>query len=307
MNLRLLSLAVFVAAVLVTGCNSKPDEKSDVRTDSGPVTNYVVRGVLKSVAADKKSVVIHHEAVPGMDMPEMTMPFTVRPPDAMPDIPPGSSIEFRLNVTAKDGWIDQIRPVTNAPPSSAESSTNSPQDFYLAPAVPVLNVGEVVPSYRFTNQLGMPIQLSDFAGKVLVIDFIFTRCTYPEFCPALSRKFAALQKQLSSGPAPLTNVHLLSISFDPKFDQPAQLKGYGRTYSQNPALWTLATGSLDQIDRLTGHFELYFSRNADPAGQNHNLRTVVLDGNRKLVQLFKGKDWTLDDLEASVRKAAAQP
>ena len=43
-----------------------------------------------------------------------------------------------------------------------------------------------VKNMSFTNQLGKKVSLDDLHGKVLVIDFFFTRC--PSICPALAQK-----------------------------------------------------------------------------------------------------------------------
>ena len=48
-----------------------------------------------------------------------------------------------------------------------------------------------VKNISFTNQLGQKVMLDDLHGKVIVIDFFFTRC--PSICPGLARNMKRLQ------------------------------------------------------------------------------------------------------------------
>ena len=73
------------------------------------------------------------------------------------------------------------------------------------------------------NQSGARFTLADLRGKWLLVDFIYTRC--PTFCTALGGDFARLERQLAD-PIARRKVQLLSISFDPTQDTPAQLAAY---------------------------------------------------------------------------------
>ena len=48
-----------------------------------------------------------------------------------------------------------------------------------------------VKNIPFTNQLGQQVSLYDIKGKVIVLDFFFTRC--PTFCPRMARSMKKLQ------------------------------------------------------------------------------------------------------------------
>ena len=77
--------------------------------------------------------------------------------------------------------------------------------------------------YKFTNQLGQAVSLSQFDGQALAITFFFTRCPIPEFCPRLSKNFQDVSQKLATRPGGPTNWHLLSVSFDTEFDTPPVL------------------------------------------------------------------------------------
>ena len=71
-------------------------------------------------------------------------------------------------------------------------------------------------------------QFKDFLGKVVVINFIFTRCQAMEMCPASTMRMSLLQdKARETG---LDGLHFLSITFDPEYDSPGILKQYAKSY-----------------------------------------------------------------------------
>ena len=115
---------------------------------------------------------------------------------------------------------------------------------------------------------------------------------------------SAVQESLKGRPE-FKNWHLLTISFDPAYDTPEKLAEYGRIHKQDPAWWTMATGSWDQVDRITGAFGLYFSRGVAPQDQNHKLRTVVVNPAGKVHRIFMGNEWTPEELARSMIEAAA--
>ncbi len=306
--------AIAAALLLIAGCKPEPERPGHGPADaavSGAITNYAVRGIVKSLKPAEKEVVIRHEEIPGY-MIAMTMPFNVRDANELQGIHPGDAVEFRMRVTEKDAWIDQLRVVasthaTPTPTPVAASPTNPPPAFRVLPSVPELKVGDVVPDYAFTNQLGEPFKLSRFRGDALAVTFIFTRCPYPLFCPRMSDNFSTTQKLLMNRAGGPTNWHLISLSFDPEYDTPETMKAYGGRWGANPAHWTLATGSFDQIEPMATSSGLYFGRGVGIAEQNHNLRTLVIGPQGRLEQILIGNQWTAEELADALAKAAANP
>lgn len=297
-------LSAVVALLAATGCKPASDSPAtpSAANSSSPageaITNYTVRGVVQALRPDGKTVVVKHEEIPGYMM-AMTMPLEARPTNELTGVMVGDQIEFRMRVTEKDGWIDQLRIL-----GTTKIAPTNESPILVLPNVPELKPGDLLPNYTFTNELGRVIHLADYQGKALAITFIFTRCPFPTFCPRMTDNFAGAMKKLKEDPAAPKNWHLLSLSFDPKFDTPETLQGYGLRFDYDEKVWSLATGSMDQIERLTGHFGLYFARESTIANQNHNLRTVVIDPQRRVKQVFVGNEWTVDELVAAIREAA---
>src|SRR5438552_18257593 len=71
---------------------------------------FQVNGVVKEVLPERKRVKIEHEKIPNY-MEAMTMIFDVKDAKELNGIEPGDKVSFRMIVTDKDGWIDQIKKI----------------------------------------------------------------------------------------------------------------------------------------------------------------------------------------------------
>jgi protein SCO1/2 len=99
-----------------------------------------------------------------------------------------------------------------------------------------------VKNLNLTNQLGQHVSLNDLKGKVIVIDFFFTRC--PTICPQLAVAMKRLQRSFPNNDS---IVQFVSISVDPKHDSVGQLRKWAEKFDVNPDSWWLLTGDRDSI------------------------------------------------------------
>lgn len=99
-----------------------------------------------------------------------------------------------------------------------------------------------VRNMEFTNQLGKKVTFDDLKGKVIVLDFFFTRC--PTICPQLA---IAMKRLQNSFPHNDSIVQFVSITVDPKHDSVQQLRNFAEKYDVNPDSWWLLTGDRDSI------------------------------------------------------------
>ena len=79
---------------------------------------------------------------------------------------------------------------------------------------------------------------SNGAGKVWLVDFVYTRCQ--TVCSSLGSIYQQLQADIEARGLQ-GKVGLLSISFDPSNDDVAALAGYAARMRMNPAVWQIAT------------------------------------------------------------------
>ena len=100
-----------------------------------------------------------------------------------------------------------------------------------------------VKNMSFTNQLGKTVTLDDLNGKILVIDFFFTRC--PTICPAMAKAMKRLQNSFVNSNDSI--VQFISVSVDTEHDSVPQLRKFANRYTSNHDSWWFVTGNKKDI------------------------------------------------------------
>src|SRR5438552_149734 len=139
---RLFLLLVLPAMVLLPSCGGSPQTTPQAEKAGTNQQIFQVKGVVMEVKPREKTVQIRHEEVPGY-MPAMTMPFEVKNTNELAGLEPGDAVSFRMIVTAKDGWIDQIQKLT--PLKTNSLPTTGP--LRLVRDVEPLKPGDLLPEY----------------------------------------------------------------------------------------------------------------------------------------------------------------
>ena len=85
--------------------------------------------------------------------------------------------------------------------------------------------------------------MSSYRGTYTLLTFIYTRCPLPDYCPRMNAHFAAVQRGLKADPRLGGRVRLLSMSFDPEFDTPAQAGREGEGDGSRPRPLALRDGA----------------------------------------------------------------
>ena len=295
MRLKFLSLGVLLA---VAGCGQKPESPppQSPAVPASAVKTYDVRGVIQQISPDLHKATIKHEQIPGY-MAAMTMDFTVKNTNELAGLAPNDEVTFKLAVTENDDWIEGLQFVAH----HITEVTDHTFTFHVP--TPELKPGDVLPDYEFTGEDGKPFQFSDFRGSAVAFTFFFTSCPLPEFCPRMNKNFAEARDLIRQQTNAPTNWELLSVSFDPDFDKPEVLAGFGNFYRNNDTnRWRFAVASTNTLAGLAPKVDLHFWREAGSI--SHNLRTVVLDLDGKIFCQFDGNDWTPEELAAAIIKAA---
>ncbi len=99
-----------------------------------------------------------------------------------------------------------------------------------------------VSNMHFINQFGDTVSFADLKGKIIVLDFFFTRC--PTICPKLARAMKRLQNSFTKNDS---IVQFVSITVDPHHDSVPQLRKWAEKFNVNPDSWWLLTGNRDSI------------------------------------------------------------
>ncbi|MFZ4769027.1 MAG: SCO family protein [Ferruginibacter sp.] len=138
----------------------------------------------------------------------------------------------------------------------------------------------------FTNQMGKKVSLDDLKGKVLVINFFFTRC--PSICPGLTRNMKKIQNSFLKNPE---IVQFISISVDPEHDSVANLRKFADRFEVNHDSWWFVTGNKKEL------YDFAFNEvkasiadvNVDTAFV-HTENFFLLDSNRVVRGWYNGFD-----------------
>jgi protein SCO1 len=275
-----LLLFAAVAATTVLAATAIHWQKQTSPVPAAGERRFEVRGQIRELDIDSKTIRIAHEEIPGY-MAAMTMPFQVKDTSVLHGLKVGDDVGFLLVVTDDDSWIRRIIRVESTGLGQNESAE-------ITKNLARLQTGECVPDFSLVDQNGCAVRLKDYRGKAVLLTFIYTRCPLPNFCPLMSKNFASLQERLHKEfPG---KFHLLSVSIDPEFDKPEVLKNYSSRWSTNEETWTFSAGTRGEIEAVGGLFGLV--QESANGLINHDLRTALIGPDGRLVHLWKSNMWT---------------
>ncbi len=141
----------------------------------------------------------------------------------------------------------------------------------------------------FVNQLGKTVTLDSLHGKIIVIDFFFTRC--PSICPGLAMSMKRLQQSFNNGNDSI--VQFISISVDPEHDSVPQLRKFANKYTSNHDTWWFVTGDKKEIYDFGLHELKASVADADVDSVFiHTENFFLLDKNRIVRGWYNGFDST---------------
>jgi len=295
MHFRVLLAALGLAMVGVVGCHRAPAAKSATQ-------HYPVRGVVVSVDAKSGEIDLNAESIPGF-MEAMTMSYKLADPTVASEVHAGDRITATLLCENDAAGPINMR-LTDIVVTGQAKPDYVPKVQYHVPTP-----GDVVPDFALLNQSGKTIRLGQFKGKVLVMTFVYTRCPLADYCPRMSRNFAAIDKDLSGDKKLYAQTHLLSVSFDPTYDTPKVLKSYGEAYTgrytqETFSHWDFAAPQAAEMQKMEEFFDLGVTPGENGTLQ-HSLSTLVIGKDGRVTAFYPTKDWTVAEVEEQIRKAAA--
>ena len=257
---------------------------------------YPLQGQVIAKDAASNEITVNHGDIPGF-MEAMTMPYRVKDPAILREVQPGDKIAAEVVVGSdrSDYWLADVR-ITDESGRSQVKPPTAPQ---------MLMPGERVPDFALVNQDGRKIHFSDFAGKAVLVTFIYTRCPMPNFCPRLSSQFAHIHNELKKNPKDYGKTHLLTISFDPKYDTPAVLRKYGLAYLDGDesgfSHWDFASTNPTDLSRLAKAFGLEYEEQDNQISHTMSIALIAPDGT---VAKFWSTNWTWTELMENLQHAA---
>jgi protein SCO1/2 len=227
-----------------------------------------------AVDPEARTMLVSHRAIAHY-MPAMLMPFRAENAAELAPLHPGARILFDLSVTKAQAVARNIR-------------FSGAADAEIPAAKEKLAIGAALPDFQLTGQNGRTVRAADLRGKVVAIDFIYTRCPLPDVCPRLSANFAMLQRQFHDRAG--QDLALISVTVDPDFDTSTVLADYARRWGAGPG-WLFLTGDVAPLASALG--EIYW---ADEGSIGHNSTTSIFGRDGRLAALLEGSNYRPDQL-----------
>ena len=246
---------------------------------------FHAEGVVLRVDPAERTVVISHRAIPGY-MDAMAMPFRAANARELANLRPGETVTFDLVVSGKLSRVERIK--------AAKRDTIEDDGEKISITLPAekLPLGAQVPDFQLTDQAGETVRLSAFKGKVVAVNFIYTRCPLPEVCPRLSAHFAQVQRRF--GDLMGKDVVLLSVTLDPQYDTTATLAAYAKIWRAEHSGWKFLSGSEEEIGRVARAFGMVYWPEEGLVA--HTSETGVIGRRGQLSALVSGSRFTAAQL-----------
>ena len=265
-------------------------------SDGQAEQRYSATGLVVDVDLPHQTLAISCQTIPGY-MDAMVMPFSVHDSKVLMSLSPGMMVDFTLVAGRDSSYAENIR-IRNF--ESAEQDPFTAHQLknlqgLVAPGASTtkaLSIGDSVPDFKLVDQNRQPVTLRQFAGRVVAVNFIYTRCALPQFCFRLANSFANLQKHFADRMG--RDLVLLTVSFDPVHDQPEVLAEAAKTWKADARTWHFLTGPLPDVKQLCGRFGV--DAWTDEGLMIHSLHTVIIDRRGKLAANLEGNQFTAQQL-----------
>ncbi len=146
----------------------------------------------------------------------------------------------------------------------------------------VLSSPRELPEVSLQDQDGRTFRLQDYRGRLLAVEFIYTRCA--TICRTLGMAFKQICDDVPRDSLG-RDFALLSISFDPQRDDPDSLKAYARTYGADGTDWRIArVRNAADLDALLAAFGIVIIPDG-LGGFEHNAAIHLVGRDGRLAQI----------------------
>jgi protein SCO1/2 len=242
------------------------------------------------------SFTVSCKEIPGF-MDAMEMHLSAADAGQLKTVKPGEMVDFTLVVADDSQYAEDIRvhhfQSADQRQLEAQCLRIVASAFDSRPNAPaMLAVGQKVPDFTLIDQHDRPVKLSEMSGKVVALSFMYTRCSFTQYCLRLSNNLGLVGRRFSGQLG--TDLALMTITFDPKNDTPDVLEKYSRTWKSSVGGWYFLTGPSDDVKKACLLFGMNFW--SDMGMIAHVMHTVVIDRNGVLLANLEGNEFTADQL-----------
>ena len=128
------------------------------------------------------------------------------------------------------------------------------------------------------------LSLAEFAGKPLVVSFVYTSCYH--ICPATTRHLAKAVRTAYQALGE-ESFRVVTIGFDTAFDKPETMRAFAKKQGVALADWRFLSGNQRTIDALARDLGFLYVRS--PNGYDHLIQATIIDGEGKVYRQVYGE------------------
>jgi protein SCO1/2 len=183
--------------------------------------------------------------------------------------------------------------------------------FLLAPPLPAAEpltlddalrtsqaaIGRPIGDYALTAADGRRVRLSDFRGRPLLVNFVYTGCT--QVCPTTT-KFLARAVREAQAVLGADAFSTVTIGFNPPADSPQAMRAFARQYDLDLPRWQFLSPDLADVAPLTR--DLGFSYAATTGGFDHLTQVTIVAADGRVFRQVYGESFELPMLIAPLKE-----
>lgn len=171
-----------------------------------------------------------------------------------------------------------------------------------------MDVYGTMPTFQLTDQSAATFASTSLAGRVTLLDFVYTHCT--DACPILSATFQDAQRKLADDKLLGSKIMLVSLSVDPQHDTQRVMAEYGQQFNADPSGWKMLTGDWDSVYDVVTGFKVA-TRPPRPSADapapdgtelTHTTAVVLIDRQLQVRAYLDGTGSSADDLIAAAKR-----
>ncbi|MBK6658379.1 MAG: SCO family protein [Proteobacteria bacterium] len=169
-----------------------------------------------------------------------------------------------------------------------------PGSYQLPPIQPAADAA-------YVDSRGQRGQLHDlYAGRVTILSFIYTHCDDVNGCPLASFVMGQIARRLHADPRIAPKLRLVSFSFDPARDTPAELERYAKPFRPPGVDWDFVTSpSLAALAPTLAAYQQGVQQSEGHAFA-HILRVFLIDSHNRVRNIYSPAFLHADTLAADV-------
>jgi len=151
-----------------------------------------------------------------------------------------------------------------------------------------LPVLKAAPDFTLQDLDGHPVQASDNAGKVVLMEFMFTSC--PDICPVTTYKMSQLQEKFKQNGIFGSQVQFVTITFDPIRDTPEVLREYADRMEIDLGSWQVLRGQEQMTHEIAARYDVTVLNMGE--GQFvHNVTSLqLIDAEQRIRKVYEMGD-----------------